>query len=295
MKLVSSTLGFSSGMGSLMRKKATLRARIGNPKESECKKPKNPILGVSRISWGGAAGRIVCRTAKELVRFPIAYPRKVLKDKFMNPNHSLAILILTLFQAHFLFGQSLKSLKVFVLAGQSNMEGKGAVDPLLNHQIKAPETRKLFAHLHSDGKYLERGDVWIDYLGRRGNLTVGYGSPGKIGPELEFGHTMVTDFRSKCAYYQNRMGGKSLGRDFRPRPVRVFPRRKRSWNSWRALAKREFNNLLKRMELEKKERSRNFQGGGGEIKCRNPLNRFFLRIRKNFGRRSWPVTAITTD
>ena len=91
------------------------------------------------------------------------------------------------------------------------MEGKGAVDPLLNHQIKAPETRKLFAHLHSDGKYLERGDVWIDYLGRRGNLTVGYGSPGKIGPELEFGHTMGDRFSVAGAYYQNRMGWKKLG------------------------------------------------------------------------------------
>ena len=64
------------------------------------------------------------------------------------------------------------------------MEGKGGIDPLLNHQIQAPETRDFFAHLHRNGKYIERDDVLIDYLGRRGNLTVGYGSPGKIGPEL---------------------------------------------------------------------------------------------------------------
>ena len=35
-----------------------------------------------------------------------------------------------------------KPVKVFILAGQSNMEGKGKVDPLLNHQIHAPETKK---------------------------------------------------------------------------------------------------------------------------------------------------------
>ena len=28
-----------------------------------------------------------------------------------------------------------KLVKVFILAGQSNMEGKGGIDPLLNHQI----------------------------------------------------------------------------------------------------------------------------------------------------------------
>ena len=41
-----------------------------------------------------------------------------------------------------------KPVKVFILAGQSNMEGKGKIDPLLNHQIKAPETRDFFAHFH---------------------------------------------------------------------------------------------------------------------------------------------------
>ena len=36
-----------------------------------------------------------------------------------------------------------KPVKVFILAGQSNMEGKGKVDPLLNHQIHAPKTLSL--------------------------------------------------------------------------------------------------------------------------------------------------------
>ena len=67
---------------------------------------------------------------------------------------------------------------VFIVAGQSNMVGKGGIDPLLNHQILASDTKDFFAHLHRDGEYIERDDIWIDYLGRRGNLTVGYGSPG---------------------------------------------------------------------------------------------------------------------
>ena len=43
--------------------------------------------------------------------------------------------------------QEREPLKVFILAGQSNMEGKGKIDPLLNHQIQAQETKAFFAHL----------------------------------------------------------------------------------------------------------------------------------------------------
>ena len=42
------------------------------------------------------------------------------------------------------------AVRVFILAGQSNMEGKGGVDPLLNHQILTPETREFFACLHCE-------------------------------------------------------------------------------------------------------------------------------------------------
>ena len=99
-----------------------------------------------------------------------------------------------------------KPVKVFILAGQSNMEGKGGVDPLLNHQIAAPETRDFFAHLHEDGKYIERDDVWINYLERRGKLTVGYGSPGRIGLELEFGHMMGNHFEEPVLLIKTALG-----------------------------------------------------------------------------------------
>ena len=109
-----------------------------------------------------------------------------------------------------------KTVKVFILAGQSNMEGKGRIDPLLNHQITAPETKGFFAHLHKDGKYIERDDVWINYLKRRGKLMVGYGSPGRIGLELEFGHVMGNHFEEPVLLIKAAWGGKSIGRDFRP-------------------------------------------------------------------------------
>ena len=79
-----------------------------------------------------------------------------------------------------------KPVKVFILAGQSNMEGKAKLS-LLEYQAAQPATRGLFEHLRKDGKWIERDDVWIKVWDRKGKLTVGYGSPNCIGPELEFG------------------------------------------------------------------------------------------------------------
>ncbi len=108
-----------------------------------------------------------------------------------------------------------KPVKVFILAGQSNMEGKAQIS-LLEHQITAPETRKLFQHFHKDGQWVVRDDVWIKFLDRKGNLTVGFGSPGRIGPELEFGHVVGDHFDEQVLLIKTAWGGKSLFRDFRP-------------------------------------------------------------------------------
>ena len=60
-----------------------------------------------------------------------------------------------------------KPVKVFILAGQSNMEGKAKVS-LLDYQAQQPATRDLFQHLRKDGKWAEREDVWIKFLDRKG-------------------------------------------------------------------------------------------------------------------------------
>ena len=106
-------------------------------------------------------------------------------------------------------------LKVFILAGQSNMEGKAKLE-LLDHQIHAPQTKQFFAHLHRNGEYIERDDVWINFLGRRGPLTVGYGSPNCIGPELEFGNIVGDHYDEPVLLIKTAWGGKSIARDFRP-------------------------------------------------------------------------------
>ena len=105
--------------------------------------------------------------------------------------------------------------KVFILAGQSNMEGKAKVE-LLNYQARQPATADLFKHLRKDDKWIERDDVWIKFLDRKGKLTVGYGSPECIGPELEFGNVVGDHYEQPVLLIKTAWGGRSLYRDFRP-------------------------------------------------------------------------------
>ena len=104
--------------------------------------------------------------------------------------------------------------KVFILAGQSNMEGK-AQTKLLNHQASDPKTANLFAHLRKDGEWITREDVFIKYLGRHGGLTVGYGSPNRTGVELELGTILGDAFDEPVLLIKTAWGGHSLFKLFR--------------------------------------------------------------------------------
>ncbi len=104
--------------------------------------------------------------------------------------------------------------KVFILAGQSNMEGK-APNTLLDYQATEAKTRDLFAHLRKDNKWIVRNDVFIKFLDRKGPLTVGYGSPGRTGVELEFGTVMGDHFDEPVILIKAAWGGHSLYKLFR--------------------------------------------------------------------------------
>jgi len=117
--------------------------------------------------------------------------------------------------------------KVFVLAGQSNMQGHGIVpsDPKrsggkgsLEYVAKDKATAARFGHLlGSDGKWKVRDDVWIAYLEREGPLTVGFGAKNDmIGPELGFGWVMGEASQEPVLLIKCAWGGKSLAVDFRP-------------------------------------------------------------------------------
>ncbi len=107
-----------------------------------------------------------------------------------------------------------ETVKVFILAGQSNMEGK-AKNALLEHQATDPKTKDLFAHLRKDGEWIVRDDVFIKYLDRNGGLTIGYGSPGRTGVELEFGTIMGDHFDEPVLLIKTAWGGHSLFKLFR--------------------------------------------------------------------------------
>ena len=117
--------------------------------------------------------------------------------------------------------------RVFILAGQSNMEGQGFIkaDPKRNegkgsleYLARETATAARFRHLQDkEGRWMVRDDVWIDYLGRKGRLTVGYGAKeDRIGPELGFGHIVGDAERGPVLLVKLAWGGKSLAKDFRP-------------------------------------------------------------------------------
>ncbi|MCU0979122.1 MAG: sialate O-acetylesterase [Pirellulaceae bacterium] len=126
----------------------------------------------------------------------------------------VAVTALVATAAAVLAADTAKTVKVFVLAGQSNMEGK-APNTLLDYQAEDPATKDLFQHLRQDGKWIVRDDVFIKYLERKGPLTVGFGSPGRTGAELEFGRVMGDHFDEPVLLIKAAWGGHSLVKLFR--------------------------------------------------------------------------------
>lgn len=112
-----------------------------------------------------------------------------------------------------------KPLKVFLLAGQSNMQGHGHLRTL-DHLGKDPKYGHLLKKVKgADGKWIVRDDVWIAYPARKkfGNLTVGYGvNDDNIGPALMFGCIVGDHFDQQVLLIKTAWGGRSLLKDFRP-------------------------------------------------------------------------------
>ena len=107
-----------------------------------------------------------------------------------------------------------KPVKVFVLAGQSNMEGKAKVS-LFDTQAAMADRKELFAPYRHADKWAERDDVFVKFLDRKGKLTVGFGSPKCVGPELGFGWVVGERYGEPVLLIKTAWGGRSLWRDFR--------------------------------------------------------------------------------
>jgi len=125
-----------------------------------------------------------------------------------------------------------KPIRVFILAGQSNMEGHAKIETF-DYIGDDPATAPLLNQMRgTDGKPTVCDGTWISYLtgagesnfDLAGKLTAGYGSmwgrepgqPGeKIGPEFTFGLTMDMAFDEPVLIIKTAWGGKSLHTDFR--------------------------------------------------------------------------------
>jgi len=141
---------------------------------------------------------------------------------------ALAALVITGFA--FNGAAEAKPLKVYILAGQSNMEGHARVETF-DYIGDDPATAPLLKEMRGpDGKPRVCDKVWISYftgwetLGEGfGKLTAGYGARsnpaengGKIGPEFTFGITMDKSYDGPILLIKTAWGGKSLNTDFRP-------------------------------------------------------------------------------
>ncbi len=123
-----------------------------------------------------------------------------------------------------------RPLKVFILVGQSNMQGHASVstfDSLADDPKTAPLLKSM---LTPDGKPRACEKVWITSVGCQGNayddlkeqtgkLSVGYGAFGvggkRIGPEYLFGITMEVRLKEPVLIIKTSWGGRSLHTDFR--------------------------------------------------------------------------------
>ena len=147
-----------------------------------------------------------------------------------------AALLTALFSALFsaILGAEAKPLKVFILAGQSNMEGHARIETF-DYIGDDPATAPLLKMMRGpDGKPAVADHVWISYLTGHyegnangegtGKLTAGFGargsnptqSGGEIGPEFTFGLAMDAALKEPVLLIKTAWGGRSLNAEFRP-------------------------------------------------------------------------------
>jgi len=124
-----------------------------------------------------------------------------------------------------------KPLKVFILAGQSNMEGHAAVSTF-DHIGMDPKTAPLLKDMrNADGTPRVCDDVRIAFftskgggdkgptpLYKQGKLTTDFGAQGhgpQIGPEFTFGIYIHKQLNEPILIIKTAWGGKSLNTDFR--------------------------------------------------------------------------------
>jgi hypothetical protein len=127
-----------------------------------------------------------------------------------------------------------KPLQVYILAGQSNMQGHAQVRTI-EHVGMDPATKPMFDKMtNDDGSPKVCDRVWISAIGcgadesevKAGKLTAGFGAGQggpKIGPEFTFGIYTQLSTDAKILLIKTAWGGKSLHTDFRPPSAGPYP------------------------------------------------------------------------
>ena len=121
-------------------------------------------------------------------------------------------------------GADKQRLKVFILAGQSNMQGHAHVRTIEAMRLNPTAARLLPDILNADGTPRVCEQVWISSIGsaeaeQTGRLTAGFGAKErgpKIGPEFMFGISAEQRLQEPILIIKTAWGGKSLNTDFRP-------------------------------------------------------------------------------
>lgn len=141
-------------------------------------------------------------------------------------------------------------LKVFILAGQSNMEGHAEIRTF-DYIGKDPATAPLLKEMRNlDGTPRVCEQVWMSYLTGPydgsangeglGKLTAGFGERGdnptrlsnKIGPEFTFGIFMEKELQEPILIIKTAWGGRSLNTEFRPPSAGPYKLPKQIQDEW---------------------------------------------------------------
>ena len=139
-----------------------------------------------------------------------------------STRHRFTQIILSLTALVFAVQLQAKPLQVYILAGQSNMQGHAKMTTF-EHIGLDPATKSMLAEMQNpDGSPMICERVWISSIGcaeaeQTGKLTTGFGAtPEKIGPEFTFGLYMQKFTDAPILLIKTSWGGKSLNTDFRP-------------------------------------------------------------------------------
>ena len=154
-----------------------------------------------------------------------------------------------------------KPLKVFILAGQSNMQGHANVSTF-DSLADDPKTAPLLKEMRGpDGKPKVCGNVWISSVGclgdaytdldeQKGKLTAGFGAFGaagqRIGPEFTFGLHMEKVLGEPVLIIKTSWGGRSLHTDFRPPSGGAF-----EWSEAELARRKKRGDDLEKLKAEK--------------------------------------------